>query len=44
MSAKHNHLYDISNDEVSEGEDEKDDREEEKMRKMIEKRRRIKNK
>ena len=39
MSAKHNHLYDISNDEVSEGEDEKDDREEEKMRKMIEKRR-----
>ena len=33
MSAKHNHLYDISNDEVSEGEDEEDDREEEKNKK-----------
>ena len=33
MSAKHNNLYDISNDEVSEGEDEKDDREEEKNEK-----------
>ena len=44
MSAKHNHLYDISNDEVSEGEDEEDDREEEKIRKMIERRRRIRKK